>query len=237
MAASDLAKKLRKATSAQDHSKELAKVLTDYLTTNIQVPITYVGVIPGTPPVPDPIVADVLKVKGEISSLSNSTFDEFVASIEEGVMGFKVEDPGLAGVKPVAPLSLFKKGLTIILTQKDIKSIHTDTSKPTYKWEKVEESELEEKPSDIKELNSLSNAPVDKYFSKYIKIKNKDKYGNTYYDYYESIYAACDSIWLFISEKIIEWVENPVIHLTSTSGQGTKSGSNGTITTLPMKVL
>ena len=59
-----------------------------------------------------------------------------------------------------------------------------------------------------------------------------DKFG---WDNNTDFIAELDSI--FISEKIIEWVENPAIHLTSTSGQGTKSGSNGTITTLPMKVL
>lgn len=235
MAAKDLAKKLMKATKAEDHNKELAKVLCDYLVANIQVAISYAGIIPGTPPVPDPIVADVLPMTGSISGLSNVDFNTWVQSVETGIMtGLQLSDPGLMKVKPMAPLVVFKKGLSTLLNQDVVYNIHTNPSGPMYRWEEI--SPTETNPEKTIEVNNSSELVTDKYLSDYAKIWVNGKDGEGYYKYYESIYSPCDSIWLAISEKIITWIELP-IHITSFPAQGTSSGSKGTATILSIKVL
>lgn len=234
MAAKDLAKKLMKATKAEDHNKELAKVLGDYLVANIQVAISYAGIIPGTPPVPDPIVADVLPMTGSISSLSNVDFDTWVQSVETGIMtGLQLSDPGLMKVKPMAPLVVFKKGLSTLLNQNVIYNIHTNPSGPMYRWEEINPTETN--PEKTIEVNNSSELVTDKYLSDYAKIWIKDK-DSGYYKYYESIYAPCSDIWLAISEKIIAWIELP-LHITSFPAQGTSSGSKGTAAIISIKVL
>lgn len=236
MAAKELGKKLMKATNeGSDHNKSLAKALGDYLTANTQVIISYTGIIPGTPPVTDPVIADTLQISGDISGFSSVDFNTWLLSIETGVILLKLEKPGLIGLKPTGPLPIFKTGLTRFLTQKDLYDAHLNPSNPMYSWEEIDATD--EIRKEAKEVEKLSNLPTDKFFSNYAKIKHKDKDGKEYYKYYESIYAACEAIWIKISEKIIEWIENNGSHFVSFPASNSKSGSNGTATIVSIKVL
>lgn len=235
MAAEDLAKKLMKATKSNNHRKELSKVLTDYLIANVQVPITYVGIIPGTPPVPDPIVADVLGITGDIPDLDNTDFNSWVTSLESGIMTLKLENPGIAGIKPNMSLNIFKKGLNTYLSQDNIKSIHTKPPKDIYKWSIIDKELVIDE--DIKEFNSIEELPTDKFISNFAKIKKLGEGGSIYYEFFECIYTACELIWVEISKQIISWIQDTKLHITSFPAQGTASGSKGTATTLPILVL
>ena len=133
--------KFSSSTPAQANSA-IAQAITEYLTSNTLVPVTYVGMIPGTPPVPDPIVADVCKITGTCSPPTGTTFDVWVKSLETNIVaGFFISN-GTAGVMPITPPPAFLPGL--VLSQATIKSIHTanlkDPQKPV--WQVITQSIL-----------------------------------------------------------------------------------------------
>lgn len=234
MAAKELSIDLMKATRSSNHSDEIANTLTNYLINNIKVPITYVGVIPGTPPVPDPIVADILSVVGKIPKLDNSSFDSWVSSIESGIMNFELSDPGIVGIKPNSPLKIFKEGLE--LKQEDLKKVFDEYSGPIYKWSEVTDSDDITDQNKVIEIYNLSDLSVDEYISDFVKIKAIDDKGEEFYKYFKSTYIPYNLVWDYISEQIISWLTDPKLHLTSFPAQGTASGSKGTATVTPIVI-
>jgi hypothetical protein len=85
------------ATSAM---AAVAQGITEYIIANTQVQIVYTGIIPGTPPVPDPIVTDVFNVIGTCAPPSPSdNFDVWIKQIEANIIaGFTLAPMGNAGV-------------------------------------------------------------------------------------------------------------------------------------------
>ena len=85
------------ATSAM---AAVAQGITEYLIANTQVQIAYTGIIPGTPPVPDPVVADVFKIVGACAPPSPSdNFGAWIKKIEANIIaGFNLAPMGNACV-------------------------------------------------------------------------------------------------------------------------------------------
>lgn len=212
----NLAKKIMDAIDQGDHPNTVAKAIETYLLSNTLVTVSYSGIIPGTPPVPDPIVIDALKIKGTCTPLDNSSFDSYVKTIESGIVsGFEL-DMGLAGVTPSAPTLAFKTGIDLI--QDHIKAVHKSQ---LYLWEEDKGSNSGEDKK-IYTITSLDEFPAE---------VNVGDIGI----YKSSRYICCSNpnppnpqkaIWEEISKRIIDWLEKCSIGM-SFSGQNTKSGSSG----------
>lgn len=114
----------------------VAQGITEYLIANTQVTVAYVGVIPGTPPTPDPVVIDTFKIVGVCapSSPSNS-FDAWLLQLQNNIIaGFQLAPTGNAGVVfPIKPFLV--PGVTV--SQANLKSAHdVGDSDPQQKiWE------------------------------------------------------------------------------------------------------
>lgn len=88
-------------------NKAIAKAITDYLKDNTKISITYAGIIPGTPPITDPIVSDIFKIKGSCSPPSATQFDAWLMELIMNIQtGFQF-DKGELGLMPVAPTNCF----------------------------------------------------------------------------------------------------------------------------------
>lgn len=88
-------------------NKAIAKAITDYLKDNTMIAVAYVGVIPGVPPVPDPVVSDVFKIKGSCSAPSATNFDAWLMELTLNIQtGFEF-DSGNLGLRPMAPAKCF----------------------------------------------------------------------------------------------------------------------------------
>ena len=114
----------------------VAQGITEYLIANTQVVVAYVGVIPGTPPTPDPVVIDTFKIVGVCAPPSPSnSFDAWLLQLQNNIIAsFQLAPTGNAGV--VFPQKPFlAPGVTI--TQANLKSAHdVGDSDPQQKiWE------------------------------------------------------------------------------------------------------
>lgn len=78
----------------------LAQGITEYLIQNTQVTVQYTGVIPSTPPVPDPIVVDTFTIVGSCAPTGPSnSFDEWIRQLETNIInGFQLAPSGSLGV-------------------------------------------------------------------------------------------------------------------------------------------
>lgn len=59
------------AGSASAAMSAVAAGITEYLIANTTVMVSYVGVIPGVPPTPDPLVTDSFKIMGSCAPLAH----------------------------------------------------------------------------------------------------------------------------------------------------------------------
>lgn len=87
-------------SSASSAMVAVAKAITDYLIANTKVTIAYAGIIPGTPPSPDPAVTDVFDIVGTCAPPSPSnSFDSWIKEIETNIIaGFQLAAAGQAKV-------------------------------------------------------------------------------------------------------------------------------------------
>lgn len=114
----------------------VAQGVTEYLIQNTKVDIMYNGIIPGTPPTPDPIKRDTFKIIGTCAPPSQSnSFDAWLLQLQTNIIaGFQLAPTGNAGVMfPTKPF--LAPGVTI--TQANLKSAHDVSDKdPQQKiWE------------------------------------------------------------------------------------------------------
>lgn len=92
--------------------------ITEYIIANTKVVISYQGIIPGTPPVTDPLVADTFKVAGMCTPPGASNdFNSWIKQIETNIIaGFTLAASGKAGIAFVAPQIPFTNIVGGILT-------------------------------------------------------------------------------------------------------------------------
>ena len=108
--------KLRESigTDGQGYSTECASTamqavadgITEYLTANTRVTVSYNGIIPGAPPQTDPVKADTFKIVGSCAPTGPSdNFDAWIRLIEGNIIaGFTLAPKGEKGVSfPAAP--------------------------------------------------------------------------------------------------------------------------------------
>lgn len=78
----------------------VANGITEYLTANTTVTITYAGIIPSTPPANDPTTTDTFKIVGACAPTGPSnSFDAWIKQIEANIIaGFSLAPAGKAGV-------------------------------------------------------------------------------------------------------------------------------------------
>ena len=84
----------------------VAQAITEYLIANTIVSVAYVGVIPGTPPMPDPVVADTFKIIGTCAPPAPSeSFDLWLLELQKNIIaGFQLAPMGNMGlVFPTKP--------------------------------------------------------------------------------------------------------------------------------------
>lgn len=84
----------------------VAQAITEYLIANTQVIVAYVGVIPGTPPTPDPVVTDTFKIVGTCATTGPSnSFDAWLMQLQNNIIaGFQLAPAGNAGLMfPMKP--------------------------------------------------------------------------------------------------------------------------------------
>lgn len=116
-------------------NQAVAEGITEYLTQNTTINITYAGVMPNGSP--DPIVTDVCKVTGTCSPPSGTEFDPWIKSLESNIVSGFFIDRGTAGVTPLAPKNSYLPGLS--LNRSMIQSVHEsnleDPQKPV--WETI----------------------------------------------------------------------------------------------------
>lgn len=96
------------SSSPMKANKAIAKAITDYLKQNTMVAISYVGIIPGVPPIPDPLVSDMFKVTGNCSPASATNFDAWLSQLSLNIQtGFQLESKGTVGLMCGAPTLCF----------------------------------------------------------------------------------------------------------------------------------
>lgn len=84
----------------------VAQAITEYLIANTVVSVAYVGIIPGVPPVPDPLVADTFKIVGACAPPGPSNnFDAWMFQLQNNIIaGFQLAPMGNTGlVFPTKP--------------------------------------------------------------------------------------------------------------------------------------
>lgn len=84
--------------SASAAMAAVAQGITEYLTQNTKVMVKYTGIIPGTPPTPDPTQADTFKIVGVCAPPSQSnSFDAWLMQIQMNIIsGFMLAPAGNA---------------------------------------------------------------------------------------------------------------------------------------------
>lgn len=126
------------SASATAAMNAVAAAITEYLISHVAVAVSYSGVIPGTPPTPDPIASDVFKIVGACTPPSPSQgFDEWIANLETSIIsGFTLAPQGNAGVV-FAQRPFINAGVSV--RQSDLKSMHNpqDTNPQQQIWETV----------------------------------------------------------------------------------------------------
>ena len=126
------------AGSATAAMSAVAAGITEYLIANTTVVVAYVGIIPGIPPAPDPLVSDTFKIVGSCAPTGPSnSFDSWIKQIETNIIaGFQLAPMGSGGLvfpqKPFLPIG-------IVTTQVNLKATHDVGDKdPQQKvWEVV----------------------------------------------------------------------------------------------------
>lgn len=115
----------------------IAEGVTDYLLANTSILVGYSGIIPGTPPIPDPTVVDTESITGMCAPPVGDEFDEWVSDLESKIVSGFFIGPGQIGVTSIAPTNCFMSGLSI--TRDDIKSVHTGNLNDPQKavWTKI----------------------------------------------------------------------------------------------------
>lgn len=101
----------------------VAQGVTEYLTQNTKVMIKYTGIIPGTPPIPDPTQVDTFKIVGTCAPPSQSnSFDAWLMQLQMNIIsGFMLAPAGDAKVMfPQKPF--LAPG--VVITQANLKSAH-----------------------------------------------------------------------------------------------------------------
>lgn len=120
-------------------NKAIAEGVTDYLLANTSILVSYSGIIPGTPPIPDPTVIDTESITGKCDPPEGDEFDEWVSDLESKIVSGFFIGPGQVGVTSTSPNSIncFASGLSI--TRDDIKSVHTNNLDDPQKlvWTKI----------------------------------------------------------------------------------------------------
>ena len=91
----------------------IAQACQEYIISNTKISVSYSGIIPGTPPSPDPVVADMSLVKGTITPPTGTDFNSWIKSLEANIVSGLFIVPGPSLVSPIAPTLAFKKGISI----------------------------------------------------------------------------------------------------------------------------
>lgn len=88
------------AGTAPSAMTAVANGITEYLIANTTVIIAYSGIIPGTPPSPDPTVIDTFQIVGTCAPTGPADhFDTWIKQIETNIIaGFSLAPAGKAGV-------------------------------------------------------------------------------------------------------------------------------------------
>ena len=224
----NLAQEIIKAieSGGTNHPTTVANAMVDYLIQNTLIIVNYSGIIPGVPPLPDPIVVDALKIKGSCAPLNNTDIDSYISSIDSNISSGIELDLGIAGIKPQLPTLAFKTGLKLV--QEDINSAHKSQ---IYLWEKIEEFP-ENNYKDFIIIADLKNIPSS------VEVDDIGIFSGGYYKCSMNPNPPNPQkvIWEKISEKIIEWLETCSIGL-SFDAQNTKSGSTGKATIVKTEIL
>lgn len=156
MAASDLAKLIQSqivSTVGLDPSgynegtptlvnTAIANAITQYILSNVSVSSTYSGMLPTTPPSPDPIVSDSHSVVGAMIPPSGSKFKDWVSSLVSGISnGFTIAT-GVAGVTALEPVFLSLADIDDASLQESMKSASEDNKDDPFLpvWEKVSQA-------------------------------------------------------------------------------------------------
>ena len=133
-------------TSGKDYSAGSASVamsavaagITEYLIANTTVMVSYVGVIPGVPPTPDPLVTDSFKIIGSCAPTGPSnSFDSWIRQIETNIItGFQLDEKGNEGL--VFPQKPFLSP-GIVTSQANLQAAHdvSDEDPQQKVWEVV----------------------------------------------------------------------------------------------------
>lgn len=126
------------AGSASAAMSAVAAGITEYLIANTTVSVAYVGVIPSTPPSPDPLVADTFKIVGNCAPTGPSdSFDSWIKQIETNIIsGFTLATAGDKGlVFAQVPFSV--SGISTV--QSALKAVHdvSDEDPQQKVWEVI----------------------------------------------------------------------------------------------------
>lgn len=109
--------------SASSAMAAVAQAITEYLIANTKVMVSYVGIIPGVPPTPDPVVTDTFQIVGTCAPPSPSNnFDAWLMQIQTNIVaGFMLAPLGQAGIAFVQKPFLAPG---VVTTQANLKSAH-----------------------------------------------------------------------------------------------------------------
>lgn len=105
----------------------IAAAITSYILANAKVACSYAGIIPGTPPMPDPVVADTFMLVGTCAPVTATSFEAWVTQLESNIAnGFQLAPSGMAGVTPTSVAKpLIANGLlSQMLQQSLLKASH-----------------------------------------------------------------------------------------------------------------
>lgn len=126
------------AGSASAAMSAVAAGITEYLIANTTVMVSYVGIIPGVSPTPDPLVTDSFKIMGSCAPTGPSnSFDSWIRQIETNIIaGFQLAAMGNGGLV-FSQKPFLSPG--IITSQANLKATHdvSDEDPQQKVWEVV----------------------------------------------------------------------------------------------------
>ena len=138
-------------------NKAIADAITSYLLDNTTITVSYTGIIPGTPPSPDPVVVDILEIEGKCEPPGTATnFNDWILDLGAKIQNGFFLSKGKAGITTEVPKSIkCFTGLPLIIDRDSkLKSVHEGNIDNPQKaiWETIC-SEI------INWLNSISGIP------------------------------------------------------------------------------
>ena len=136
--ANSLKSSVKKGTESEIMNATIAKEITTYLLSNAKVQATYVGTIPGSPPVPEGCI-DLMPISGAVSPVGTyQDGDQWLDAIGKNIStGFTTLPNVITPISPHISLQVPNTQLSKFVPKKPRESVHNSSDPCLEFWKQV----------------------------------------------------------------------------------------------------